>query len=153
MKKSDRTGSSALTPTNKLSRHRWNISAAQDGESPPELWVGETVRKSNFVKPHSVQQLGASQLGPDQGDVEGDGVGGGGGGGGVPHVTEPRSVLGQEAVDKLDPGPPELLDEAVNLELDLEGRGVPLDPGGAGGEGSPDGGCSSEGLVTFHSNK
>ena len=76
-----------------------------------------------------------------------------GGGGGGSHVTEPRGVLGQETVDKLDPGPPQLFDEAVDLELDLEGGGVPLDPGGASGEGPPDGGRSPEGLVTLHSNK
>ena len=62
-------------------------------------------------------------------------------------------MLGQEAVDKLHPGPPELLDQAVNLELDLEGGGVSLDPGRAAGEGSPDGGGSPEGLISFHSDK
>ena len=56
-------------------------------------------------------------------------------------------------MDKLHLRPPELLDESVNLELDLQGRGVSLDAGRAAGEGPSDGGCSSEGLITLHANK
>ena len=47
-------------------------------------------------------------------------------------------MLGQEAVDKFHLGSPELLYEAVNLELDLEGGEMSLDAGGAAGEGSSD---------------
>ena len=46
-------------------------------------------------------------------------------------------MLRQEAVDELDPRPSELLHQTIDLELHLQSGAVPLDPGGARGEGSP----------------
>ena len=56
-------------------------------------------------------------------------------------------------MDKLYLSPPQLLDHSVNLELDLERRGVPLDAGGARSEGSSDGGGSPQGLIALHTDK
>ena len=50
-------------------------------------------------------------------------------------VAQPCVVLGQEAVDKVDAGAPQLLADAVHVELGLEGHRVTLDAGRAAGEG------------------
>ena len=68
-------------------------------------------------------------------------------------VAEAGVVLGQEAVDKVDAGAPQLLADAVHVELGLKGHRVTFDAGRAAGEGPSDGGCSSEGLITLHANK
>ena len=52
-------------------------------------------------------------------------------------IAETSGVLREEAVDELDPRPSELFHQAVDLELHLQGRAVPLDPRRAGGEGAP----------------
>lgn len=69
-----------------------------------------------------VQQLRAAELGPDQGHVEDDGplVGRRLAGSGLGDVAEAGVVLGQEAVDEVGAGAPQLLQQGVNLKLDLE---------------------------------
>ena len=90
------------------------------------------------MKTHSIKDLSASQLGSDQWNIHrhllrlvaiwrswpG-------------YVAKTGSVLGQEAVDELDARPSELFHQTVDLELHLQSGAVPLDPGGARGEGTP----------------
>ena len=52
-------------------------------------------------------------------------------------IAETSGVLREEAVDELDPRPSELFHQTVDLELHLQSGAVPLDPGGARGEGTP----------------
>ncbi len=50
-----------------------------------------------------------------------------GGGGRRLDLAEPRVVLRQEAVDEVGAGSPQLFQQGVHLELDLEGHRVALD--------------------------